>query len=248
MIASLKSEMTIAYLDDVELGGDARVVANDFQRIEEMGAQIGLTLNRAKCEVIGHDNAIRTFFRYCQINLPETELQDMTMLGSPVPPSQGIDDVLSRKRAKLKRLSTRLPYMPSHDSLYLIPHVVTTPRIMCTLRTSPCTDSNELLRYDETIKSTLPSTMNIKLTESGWRQAVLPVRWGGLGIRSTVQLSPSAYMASAAGAASMLLNILPQRLHGVLDQSMTPTNLAWNKATESADGVPAEQPTTKSQR
>jgi len=29
---------------------------------------------------------------------------------------------------------------------------------------------------------------------------------------------------------------------------MTPTSLAWNKATESADGVPAVQPTTKSQR
>jgi len=46
----------------------------------------------------------------------------------------------------------------------------------------------------------------------------------------------------------MLLNILPQRLHNVRDQSMTPTTLALNKATESADGVPAVQPTTKSQR
>jgi len=46
----------------------------------------------------------------------------------------------------------------------------------------------------------------------------------------------------------MLLHILPERLHGVLDKYMTLTTLAWNKATESADGVPAVQPTTKSQR
>jgi len=80
--------MTIAYLDDVGLGGNAGVVANDFQTIIEMTSKIGLTLNRAKCEVIGHDNATRTIFRDCQINLPETELQDMTMLSSPVLPGQ----------------------------------------------------------------------------------------------------------------------------------------------------------------
>jgi len=146
----------------------------------EMGSEIGLTLNQAKCEVIGHNNATRAIFRDCEINLPETELQDMTMLSSPVLPGPGIYDVLSRKRIKLERLSTRLAYMPSHDSLYLLRHVVTTPRIMYTLRTSPCTDSNELLKYDETIQSTLSSKVNIELTESGWRQAVLPVRWCGL--------------------------------------------------------------------
>jgi len=136
--------MTIAYLDDVGLGGDAGVVANDFQIIEEMGAQIRLNLNRAKCEVIRHDNTIRAIFKDSEINLPETKLQDMRMLGSPVLPGPGVDDVLSSKRTKLERLSTRLAYMPSHDSLYLLRHVVTTPKIMYTLRTSPCTNSDKL--------------------------------------------------------------------------------------------------------
>jgi len=90
--------------------------------------------------------------------------------------------------------------------------------------------------------------MNIELTESGWKQAVLLMRWVGLGIRSAVQLAPSAYIALAAGAASMLLDILLQRLHNVLDKLMTLTTMAWNKATESADGVPAVQPITKIQK
>jgi len=123
MIASLKSEMSIAYLDDVGLGGDAEVVANDFQKIEEMGAQIGLSLNRTKCEVIGHDNSTRTIFRAHAIQLPETELQDMMMLGSPVLPGPGVDAVLQGKRTKLERLSTRLAFMPSHDRLFLLRHV-----------------------------------------------------------------------------------------------------------------------------
>jgi len=107
MIASLKSEMSIANLDDVGLRGDAEVVANDFQKIEEMGSQIGLSLNRTKCEVIGHDNSTRTIFRAHAIQLPETELQDMMILGSPVLPGPGVDAILQGKRKKLERLSTR---------------------------------------------------------------------------------------------------------------------------------------------
>jgi len=65
MIASLKSDRTIAYLNDLCLGGDAGVVAKDFQRIKKIGAEIGLILNRAKCEVIGQCNAARVIFRAC---------------------------------------------------------------------------------------------------------------------------------------------------------------------------------------
>ena len=40
-------------------------------------------------------------------------------------------------------------------------------------------------------------------------QAVLPVRHGGLGIRSAVKLAPSAFLASAAASSAMIHQILP---------------------------------------
>ena len=83
----------------------------------------------------------------------------------------------------------------------LLRNVVTTPRLLYTLRTATCTGSKELIAYDELLKSTLSKTLNIHLSDSDWVQASLPVRWGGLGVRSAVMLAPSAYLASAAGTA-----------------------------------------------
>ena len=48
--------------------------------------------------------------------------------------------------------------------------------------------------------------------DSVWTQASLPVRSGGLGIRSAVQLAPSAFLASAAGSSDLIHQILPPRL------------------------------------
>ena len=43
-------------------------------------------------------------------------------------------------------------------------------------------------------------------------QATLPVKSGGLGIRSAVQLAPSAYMASAAACSELVSIVLPPQL------------------------------------
>ena len=54
------------------------------------------------------------------------------------------------------------------------------------------------------------SITNISLdAESSWIQASLPVREGGLGIWSAVQLAPSAFLASAAGSSDLAHEILP---------------------------------------
>ena len=45
-----------------------------------------------------------------------------------------------------------------------------------------------------------------------WSQASLPVHFGGLGIRSTVQFAPSAFLASAAASSDLVHQILPPHL------------------------------------
>ena len=52
---------------------------------------------------------------------------------------------------------------------------------------------------------------NINLDETAWTQASLPVKSGGLGIRSSVQLAPSAFLASAAANSDLTHHILPPR-------------------------------------
>jgi len=53
--------------------------------------------------------------------------------------------------------------MPSHDSLYLLRKILTAPRLMFLLRTSPCTNSPELRRYDVVIREALSTSLNIDL-------------------------------------------------------------------------------------
>ena len=43
-------------MDDVTLGGPVEMVASDVAEIIRIGAEIGLSLNVSKCELIGHSN------------------------------------------------------------------------------------------------------------------------------------------------------------------------------------------------
>ena len=96
--------------------------------------------------------------------------------------------------------------MPAHDSLFLQRNVVTTARLNYTLRTAPCCGITELVLYDNLLRSTVCATLNVEITDMGWLQASLPVRWGGLGVRSAVLLAPSAYLASAAGTLDRVIS------------------------------------------
>ena len=97
---------------------------------------------------------------------------------------------------------------------------VTAPRLMYLLRTSPCTDSPELPRYDAVLRESLSSVLNVDLDDKRWTQASLPVRWGGLGVRGVVLLAPSAYLASAASTTELTSTLLPERLRDIEDSGI----------------------------
>ena len=56
---------------------------------------------------------------------------------------------------------------------------------------------------------TLTSCINVALDSSDQSQLSLPVRWGGLGIRSAVFVAPSAFLASVSASSSLLSQLLP---------------------------------------
>ena len=227
LLESVRSELVLGYLDDVAMGGEAMCLLKDFLNLEAAGKKIGLELNRSKCEVIGHTVETRAMFTSYGINLPETSASEVIFLGAPLLAGPHLDSVLERKRLELQRLSKRLELMPSHDCLYLLRNVLTAPRMMYLLRTAPCTDSPELPLYDGALRESLVTTLNIDLDDDRWNQALLPVRWGGLGIRSVVSLAPSAYMASAASTAELTSSLLPTRLRDVVDSGMATAMSAW---------------------
>ena len=153
-----------------------------------------ITLNRTKCEVIGQTASTRAQLAVYGVDLREVELKDAILLGSPLLPGVGVDEVIAAKREELQTLASRLPLMPAHDSLYLLRNVVTTARLIYTLRTAPCTGSMEPHHYDNVVRSSLSTTLNVELTDDAWMQASLPVRWGGgwgSGVQSRWQHPPT---------------------------------------------------------
>ena len=55
----------------------------------------------------------------------------------------------------------------------------------------------------------ITDVINISMNDNQWTQATLPVKDGGLGIRSVTVLAPSASLASAAGTLRIQNDILP---------------------------------------
>ena len=117
--------------------------------------------------------------------------------------------------------------MPADDSLFLLRNIMAAPRLMYLLRTAPCTDSPVLPHYDAVLRESLSVTLNVDLDDDRWRQASLPVSWGGLGVRGVVLLAPSAFLASAASTMELTSALLPARLHDVKDSGIDAAMSAW---------------------
>ena len=119
----MQSNIAFAYLDDMVLGGDVFVVAEDFLKLESEASKIGLKLNRNKCEVIGHNSDTRLIFESRGIAVQETNLANATLLGAPLIDSIALETMLAEKVQELHTLSERLQLLPAHDALYLLQHV-----------------------------------------------------------------------------------------------------------------------------
>ena len=112
-------------------------------------------------------------------------------------------------------MGSQLCHLSKHDALLFLRHSFAIPKILYMLRTSPCFSSSCLETYDQELCSILSEVLNISLlSDSAWSQAILAVSYGDIGVRSAVQLAPSAFLASAAGSSDFIHCILPGRLDG----------------------------------
>ena len=150
-----------------------------------------------------------------------------------------MDKALALKTADLRVMVQRLSHLPSHAALFLLRNAFAIPKLLYTLRTAPCTVSDELVTYDDAPREALTTLLNIELNTAAWDQASLPLRWGGIGVRSAHRLAPSAFLASAAGAAAPLSLILPGRVLATPYPAVDRVQAVWRSmsgAVEQAGG------------
>ena len=103
--------------------------------------------------------------------------------------------------------------------------------------------------YDDVLRETVSSALNIQLPDDRWCQASLPVRWGGLGICGACLLAPSAYLASAASTKELTLSLLATLLHGTIDSGISTAIDAWLSAAATSSPLsPVSLPSSAIQR
>ena len=179
----------------------------DLRLAEQGAAELGLSLNHKKSEVISHDSVSRETLLNATPDLSVTKPDCATMLGSPLGDVECISHTIQKKTASLRIMGDRLSFLHAQDALFSF----AIPKLLYTLRTAPCFLSHELRTYDDLLRSITSRIANVPFSESdaAWTQASLPVKQGGLGIRSAVQLAPSAFLASAAGSSGLVSQIVP---------------------------------------
>ena len=247
IVLSLSSDLVLGYLDDLTLGGPSETVAEDVNIVEALGSEMGLTLNRAKCEIfhadsngaaaaasIDADTNHNAFLGFKA--LPPC---DADLLGAPLAVGSHMDLVLGKKVTDLSRATNRLAKIQAHDGLVILQHATGAPNLTHILRASPCADNPALLEFDNVLRQSLSRISNCALSDKAWLQATLPVSRGGLGIRSVSRLAPSAFLASAA-ATSVLQSMLLPSSFCIPDPEVSRVTALWSAK---CAGQPQQLPT-----
>ena len=164
------------------------------------------------------------------------------LLGSPIGGEEGIDGSIGEKITALETMGNRLCHLRAHDTYCLLRHSFALPKLLYILRTSPCSKSPELRRFDLLLRSPLGMIANINIADNdiAWAQASLPVGSGGLGVRYATQLASSAFLASAAGCASITQELLPPRLRDTAYYARDDTLQVWREGLDVSPPLAAD--------
>ena len=138
-----------------------------------------------------------------------------------------MDKVLLEKCRDLQRASDWMALISSHDALVILKYSLGSTRMLYVLRASPCTSNPALIQFDDLQRTAIGKIANCTLNDINWIQASLPVKHGGLGIRSVDVLAPSAFLASAAATLSIQSAALPASFTAI-DRHVDMVSAVWS--------------------
>lgn len=211
LVQSLKSPINSWYLDDGTFCGPGGTVMEDLRKVIAAESEIGMTLNPSKCELRVAGGGSERWNEAFSDLLPGLKLlqdSECLLLGAPLT-DEAIPIVMDKKVGEISLLTSRLPHLQGHSALFLLKSCLSMPKLVYLLRCSPTWKANsQLEKFDNTLREALEAILNVKLDDTTWAQASLPVPRGGLGVRSARDLSVPAFLASVTGTADLVSEIL----------------------------------------
>lgn len=122
----------------------------------------------------------------------------------------GIRSAILRKLSKLRTMVGRMDKLNAHHAYCLIRRSLPIPKLSYLLRTTPCWQALDVLEeYDSTLKATMQTIVNCRFSGNSWDEATLPVKLGGLGLRSSTNLCYSSFLGSIHSVSNLVANIVP---------------------------------------
>ncbi|XP_069358665.1 uncharacterized protein [Maniola hyperantus] len=236
IISNLNSKFNLWYLDDGSLGGNASSVLQDLDILIKKFSEIGLSLNFSKCQVYIPDsvplnektiliNSLNSLIP----NISTISKKDLTLLGAPIF-DDAFSSLLNSKLDNFNKFSHRLLDINPHMALYILRLCLFAPKFMYLLRCSPFWKYPSLISVlDVSLKDTLGKILNLQFDDRTWTQASLPVKYGGLGIRSISSIALPAFLSSASGSITLISQILNLTSPtDVVVESLAEAKLAWS--------------------
>jgi hypothetical protein len=211
---SVESPFNVWYLDDATIGGPVESIINDLTKIVPALTSLGLEVNPSKSEVINIDYDFSGFeasmdqIRPILSELRLTAKEDAQILGSPLL-DKAVRECLSSKQEALEKLTTRLQTIDAHPALFLLKNCFALPKLLYVFRSAPCYTHVDLLsQIDAVIQASAEKICNVRFDGIGWDQAKLPLRFGGIGLRSATDIAIPAFASSAAACRQLINGIL----------------------------------------
>jgi len=173
-----------------------------------------MELNTEKCEVFFVNASVEEedeMYREISGLLPGIRKVDKVsfeLLGAPIF-EEGVHGMFSTKVESVELLSKRLQLLDVHPALCVFKSSLSAPRFNYLLRTCKSFLVPEVLnRVDEMFRTTLEIITNTKLGVVPWKQASLPLSFGGLGVRKSSELAYPAYLSSVHQSSKLSDEIL----------------------------------------
>ena len=214
LIKSLTAELNTWFLYDGTMGDSVDKVLGDLDTLLAGFPELGADLHGDTCELSTlncTEEQQAQIIQAFQLRLPTIKIipsEQLDLLGSPLQDA-GVPRMLQEKKESLERLCSRLEEIEAHPALILLKNCFSLPKLMYILRTSTAFKfPEELMAIDDFIRQTLTRITNVDIDNESWREAHLPVWFGGLGIRTSEHLAASAFLASHYATEGLVERIL----------------------------------------
>ena len=145
LVYSVKTPLSIWYLDDVTTGGPSEFIIDVYRKIVGNLCSISADVNTSKTDVVSYGTQGKKSFILSLNDAKIVSLCDSELSGSPLF-EEAVLRIRYAKTEKLQLAIGRLMYIDCQTALFLLRHCHSVPKLLYTLRCSLCYIDQESLQ------------------------------------------------------------------------------------------------------